>query len=208
MRTVGFRVSGAPYTPPTQQSASPKRGALPERAGWRVGRVGRRRWSAGRVGGRVRWRGFGCAGCVCRVRWATSDRDHPRAREIRVHVITAYGQRDFHFLLPRDDFRLRSDGTCGIVFSPGSEKPLGDAAIPLRRNKMLVTNASGKTIANVTVFRDHAAAQRYADGMKAGMVVMGDAPSYWVCTMAHASRLERAGYELAPRASADSRRIR
>ena len=49
------------------------------------------------------------------------------------------------------------------------------------------------------MFRNFDAAWRWAYGMKAGTVVMGDVGEYLVCTMRIASRLVKAGYELAPR---------
>jgi len=52
---------------------------------------------------------------------------------------------------------------------------------------------------NIALFHNHAAAWRWAYGMKAGTVVMGDVGEYLVCTMRIASRLMKAGYELAPR---------
>jgi len=56
-----------------------------------------------------------------------------------------------------------------------------------------------KSGGNISTFRNHDAAWRWAYGMKAGIVVMGDVGEYLVCTMRIASRLVKAGYELAPR---------
>tara|TARA_Y100000310_G_scaffold282328_2_gene303442 strand:+ start:761 stop:958 length:198 start_codon:yes stop_codon:yes gene_type:complete len=52
---------------------------------------------------------------------------------------------------------------------------------------------------NISLFHNLDAAWRWAYGMKAGIVVMGDVGEYLVCTMRTASRLMKAGYELAPR---------
>ena len=56
-----------------------------------------------------------------------------------------------------------------------------------------------KSSGNISTFHNFDAAWRWADGMKAGYVVMGDVGEYLVCTMRIASRLVKVGYELAPR---------
>lgn len=48
------------------------------------------------------------------------------------------------------------------------------------------------------VIRNEATAFSIADGTKAGTVMLGEG-AYWVVCLADAARLERAGYEWAPR---------
>ena len=61
----------------------------------------------------------------------------------------------------------------------------------------------------ITTFHSEENARSFASRVRAGMVVLGDADEdrseFWVCTMALAAKLERAGYEVASPILASSR---
>ena len=64
-----------------------------------------------------------------------------------------------------------------------------------RENSMNIDKL--KRFHQISIFRNLDSAHRWAGGMHAGAVMMGDAGEYWVTTMKIAARLERAGYEWA-----------